>query len=68
MKHYTRKDKWICDDEENNGKLFRGRENIRKKEEVKIAVAQRTTTDKTLRLPTLTFRQCSVCAVFIAKT
>jgi len=38
------------------------------REEVKIAIAQRTTVDKTLHSPTLTVRKCSICAVFIAKT
>ena len=35
-------------------------------EEVKIAIAQYTTVDKTLLSPTLTFRQCSACAELVA--
>jgi hypothetical protein len=34
----------------------------------KVTGVVRTTADKTLRSPTLTFRRCSVYAVFIAKT
>jgi hypothetical protein len=39
---------------------------VKRNEDFKIAIAQHIRVDKTLPSPTLTFRQCSACAEFVA--